>query len=513
MQGKRLNLNYPSPSVLKNAGDGDLFDFDRNLDLNQTDAGLIGHELFDYLSEIPDPEVATIVCSIAQEKLRQTFAVLDYFTKTVFSASKNVPGFMAQFKAQYGAATSPARKDFSVLCAQNGNTEMKALTDHIQKTPDFKKFKETYEGVLQRELKGSTNLAIQNIAEQLKEAVDFNQHVIRRKNFKKRVIPPPSVLNISECYKIKSFDNLHFEKVNCIDICPFSKLQASGSSDGTIRLVDLEDLSAFTELTLAEPQKKAIFSLCIDDKHNIAYVNEDNLLRVINLSLNHCIFTFQGQPLKELTDEIPDQAIQYTHNYRHLVFRTGAKQINFFLVNNNYVMEKKILTSDKIRDFSIAATCDYLATASYEALETEIYETTNGQLVSKFKFDTPIFVVKWAPNGIHLVFGAGNGKVYLLEFAKYHDKSLRILHMFDEVFSVSSNIAALSVSCDSQFAAVGSKYNDYRVKILNLWDRCEQIALPANLHTFNVSSVRFSRNGKILATCSEDTTVKSLLLR
>lgn len=513
MNSQKLNLNYPSAGHLKNPGDNFLMGLDESLDLNQTAAGLIGHDLFDYLSEIPDPDVSTIVCSIAQEKVRQTFAVLDYFTKAVFSASKNVPGFIAAFKASFSTPASQIRKDFSVMSASHGHAEMKTLTDHIQKVADFKKYKETYDTVLQRELKAGANLSILNISEQLREAVDFSQHVIRRKNFKKRAIPPPSVLNISEVFKVKAFDNLHYEKVNCVDICPYNKLQASGSSDGTIRLVDLEELSVFSELTLTEPQKKAIFSLCIDDKHNIAYVNEDNLLRVINLSMNHCVFSFQGQPLKELTDEIPDQAVQFTQNFRHLVFRTGAKTINFFLVNNNYAMEKKITTSDKIRDFSIAATCDYLATASYEALETELYETTNGQLVSKHKFDTPIFAVQWAPNGIHLIYGAGNGKVYLLEFAKYHDKSLRVLHMFDEVFSVSSNVAALSVSCDSQFAAVGSKNGDYQVKILNLWERCEQIALPANMHTFNVLSVKFSRNGRILATCSEDTTVKSLLLR
>jgi WD40 repeat protein len=453
------------------------------------------------------------VCSLAQEKVRQTFAVIDYFTKAIYSASKNVPGFISHFKESFGINTTQSRKEFSVMAAQHANAEIKALTDHIQKVQDFKKFRETYDTVLQRELKAGANLSMYNIADQLKEAVDFNEHLIRRKNFKKRAIAPPSVLNISECYKIKAFDNLHFEKVNCVDICPFSKLQASGSSDGTIRLVDLEDLTVFSELTLKEPQKKGIFSLCIDDKHNITYVNEDNLLRVINLSLNHCVFTFQGQPLKELTDQIPEQTVQYTRDYRHLVFRTGPRTINFFLPNNNYVMEKKIMTSDKILDFSIAATCDYLATASYEALETEIYETTNGQVVSKYKFDTPIFVVQWAPNGIHLVYGAGNGKVYLLEFSKYHDKSLRVLHCFDEVFSVASNVAALSVSCDSQFAAVGSRNSDYRVKILNLWERCEQVVLPDNLHSFNVQAVKFSRNGKILATCSEDTTVKSLLLR
>lgn len=514
MKGKDLNLNYPRQPAESPMTMGDnMFNFDNNIDLNQTQGNIIAHDLFDYLSDIPDPDVATIVCSIVQEKVKQAYAVVDHFTKAIANASKLIPTFDSQFKAAFKDATGSARKEISVLFAKEASVCIKALTEHITKVKDFKQYKANFESDLQRDLKTASGLSIQAIADSLKEAVDFNQHVIRRKNFKKRAIPPPTVLNITECYKIKHFDSMHIEKVNCIDICPFNKLQASGSSEGQIKLVDLEEMSQFDELTIQEPSKKGIFSLCINDKHHITYVNEDNLLRVIDLSMNHCIFKFQGQPLQELTDEIPDQAVQYTHNFKHLVFRSGARQINFFSTTYGYQLEKKVLTTDKIRDFSIAATCDYLATASYEALETEVYETTNGQLVSKLKFDVPIFVVQWAPNGIHLVFGAGNGKVYLVEFSKYHDKSLNLIHVFEEVCSVSSAIAAISISCDSQYVAVGSRNSDYKVKILNLWERCVQISLPDNLHTYNVQAVRFSRNAKLLATCAEDTTVKTMMLR
>lgn len=176
-------------------------------------------------------------------------------------------------------------------------------------------------------------------------------------------------------------------------------------------------------------------------------------------------------------------------------------------------VEKKLSTEDKIRDFSVAAACDYLATASYEALQTEIYETTAGTPIAKLKFDSPVCSVQWAPNGIHIVYGAGNGKVYLVEFSKFHDRSLRVIHTFEGLFSISSNIYCVSVSHDSQYVAVGARNGDYRVKVLNLWERSEQIALPSDLHTFNVQGVRFSKNSKMLATCSEDTTVKLLLLR
>lgn len=480
--------------------------------LDETLADWNTKDLFNYISDIPDPDVAGIVCSLAQEKLKQTFAVLDQFVKSTLSAIKAFPDFSLQFKGNFGPE-GKLRTEYLTTLAKDANQELKILLDHIFKLGSYRQGKDAYEVGLNAELKLAAGLSIQHMSEQLKELVDYNQHVIRRRNFKKRAEPVPPVRTLTECYKQKDFDNIHKEKVNCVDICPFSKLMASGSSDGTIKFVDLDDLTYFPEMTIVEPQKKQIFSLCIDNQHNIAFVNESNLLKVVNLSTNHAFFSYQGQSLQELTDEVPDQAVQFTPDSRHLVFRSGAKEIVFFQTQNKMAQEKRLILENKIRDFSIAATCDFLATASYEALETEIYGCNTGHLVSKHKFEIPIFTVQWAPNGIHLLFGGGNGKIILVEFSKYHDKSLRVIHTFEGLFSVCSNIAALSISYDSQFAAVGARNGDYKVKVLNLWERRVQISLPENLHTYNVQAVRFSRNGKVLATCAEDTTVKALLLR
>jgi WD40 repeat protein len=503
-EGAKLNLNYPKAGPLP-----PMNPFESVLDETMD---FIGRDLFTYLCEIKDPDIAAILCAVSQEKVRQTFSVLDNFVKAAWAACSAMPDFAVQFKQLFQTPDCKSRQEFSALIGKNGTAELKHLTDHITKLTSYKKTKDSYESSLNAELKLSANLSVQNIADQLKELVDFSQHTIRRKNFKRRSPPAPAVQTLTECYKQKDFDNLHKEKVNCVDICPYSRLLASGSSDGTIRFVDLDDLAVFKELVLTEPEKKGIFSLCIDNNHSVAYVNESNLLRVVDLSLNHVIFKYQGQVLGELTDEITEQTVQFTPDFKHLAFRSGPKTILFFC-RKTLALERKIETKDKIRDFSVAAACDYLATASYEALETEIYETYAGHLVSKTKFDSPVFSVQWAPNGIHLLFGAGNGKAYLVEFAKYHDKSLRVMHVFDNLFSLSSGVSAISISLDSQFAAVGSRNGDFKVKILNLWERQVQLKLPDDLHTYNVSSVKFSRNGKYLATCSEDTTVKVLLLR
>lgn len=505
---KKINLDYPKASPYKT---DQLFDFGNNNILDQTNDLLI-NDLFSYLCEIPDPDISATLCMLSIEKVKQTFNILDNYIKTVWSACKLIPDFAAQFKALFSGPDAKSRFEVVAFMSKNGASELKMLTDFIPKLASYKKTKDQLDQSVNLEMRHSENLHIQGIADQIKELVDFNQHTIRRRNFKRRIDPVPTIHSIRQCHKILDFDNLHKERVNTLDICPFNKLMASGSSDGAIKFVDLDDQKCFSDLTIVEPQKKGILSLCIDDKHNIAYVNEDNLLRIINLSLNHCSLQLQGQPLLEMTDELSDETVQYTADFRYLVFRSGSKQI-VFINTSTHKIERKLDTEDKIRDFSVSVACDYLATASYEALETEIYETNTGSLVSKFKFDTPVFAVQWAANGIHLVFGGGNGKIIVLEFSKYHDKSLRVLHTFENIFSISSNIAAISVSNDSQFVAVGSRNGDQRVKILNLWERTVQVSMPDNMHSYNVQSVKFSRNGKYLASCSEDTTVKVMLLR
>jgi WD40 repeat protein len=289
-------------------------------------------------------------------------------------------------------------------------------------------------------------------------------------------------------------------------------LLASGSTDGTVQFVDLDDMEHFKDITIKEPNKKGIFSVCFDNKHNLAYVNEDNLLRVHSLSMNHTVFTYKGEALTEWTDFIPDQAAQFTSDFSKLVFRAGPKLIVFLNLALQGV-EKKITTNDKIDDFSISAQMDYLATASYEALETEIYETATNNLTAKLKFESPVKIVQWANNGIHLVYGAGNGRVYLVEFTKYFNKTLNILYTFNGLFSMSSIISSVSISSDSQYAAVSCKNTDFKVKLLNLWERKVQVSLPDDHHTYNVECTRISKDGKFLASCSEDTTVKLVYLR
>lgn len=71
----------------------------------------------------------------------------------------------------------------------------------------------------------------------------------------------------------------------------------------------------------------------------------------------------------------------------------------------------------------------------------------------------------------------------MCEFSRFK-RTLTHLHTFEMLFSseyftkanfnfilVSSNINAISISSDSQFAAIGSSNGDYGVKIIDLWEK------------------------------------------
>ena len=54
---------------------------------------LIGRDLFAYVSEINDLEVSAALCSIAQEKIKQAFSVIDHIVKLAWVASTRMPDF------------------------------------------------------------------------------------------------------------------------------------------------------------------------------------------------------------------------------------------------------------------------------------------------------------------------------------------------------------------------------------------------------------------------------------
>lgn len=142
--------------------------------------------------------------------------------------------------------------------------------------------------------------------EELRDVADYKHHVIMQKLVVKKFQPAPVIQNMSKVVQIMKFDSLHNESVNCVDIDPLGKLLVSASSDGTMRFIDLETMSQIPELILRPRNKHKIMAICIDDKHNVAYVDEKNKISIYSINQGKVIAEYKGGDLSELTDIIPN---------------------------------------------------------------------------------------------------------------------------------------------------------------------------------------------------------------
>lgn len=58
---------------------------------------------------------------------------------------------------------------------------------------------------------------------------------------------------MNEAKVIKNFNDTFKSSVNCIDICPWSKILVSASSDGTARIVDLDTCRLMQDPVISDP--------------------------------------------------------------------------------------------------------------------------------------------------------------------------------------------------------------------------------------------------------------------
>jgi hypothetical protein len=72
---------------------------------------------------------------------------------------------------------------------------------------------------------------------------------------------------------------------------------------------------------MKDPDGHSIKSVALDNKNNVAYVNDQNVLRIFSLLAQKNIAMYQGGSLQDYTDSIPPEVIQFTGNYHYLAFR------------------------------------------------------------------------------------------------------------------------------------------------------------------------------------------------
>ena len=126
--------------------------------------------------------------------------------------------------------------------------------------------------------------------------------------------------------------------------------------------------------------------MCIDDKHNVAYVDSSNKLSIFSIEQGKVIAEYQGGYLSELTDIIPAQACQFTSDYNYLAFRSESGKIILFDMLTKSIV-KEYNSSEKIHDFSISPQRDYMAFAIYSECMTEIHDIKDGSKISELDLD------------------------------------------------------------------------------------------------------------------------------
>ena len=196
-------------------------------------------------------------------------------------------------------------------------------------------------------LKPLPNQNVHRLMQELKEMADYSHQKILKKIEVKKLVYPQVIHNLKKMKKINHFNNVHADSVNCIDICPFGKLLVSASNDGTIKMIDLEALDPVKDLVIRDRNNRAIKSVCIDDKHTIAYVNQDNVLRMYSIDEGLITAEYHGDKMDEYNEFIPTKACQFTSDFNYICFRSSSKKVTIFDVKTKQIV-KEINTNELI---------------------------------------------------------------------------------------------------------------------------------------------------------------------
>lgn len=173
---------------------------------------------------------------------------------------------------------------------------------------------------------------------------------------------------------------------------PYGKILVSGSNDGYLKFLDLETMTSIDELVYKPYSDTKIKSVCIDDKHNVAFVDASNKLNIFSIEQGKVIAEYQGGYLSELTDIIPAQACQFTSDYNYLAFRSEPEKIVLFDMLTKSIV-KQYSSTEKINDFSISPQRDYMAFAIYSECMTEIHDIKDGTKITDLDLDCEISIL------------------------------------------------------------------------------------------------------------------------
>ena len=172
-------------------------------------------------------------------------------------------------------------------------------------------------------------------------------------------------------------------------------------------------------------------------------------------------------------------------------------------------IQREFTYDEKIVDYSISSNLEYIALVGYYGSFTKVKDCVTDDVVCEYKFDFPIHAVECCNDNKTIVYGLGNGLIAHMQYDAA-GKTMSCIRMIEGLFKVGTDVSSLSVSLDSRFLVAGTSVGDYAVKVIDLSDG-KMINDYPELHSYNVKSVRISRNSRFIATGAEDSTYKLLV--
>ena len=311
-----------------------------------------------------------------------------------------------------------------------------------------------------------------------------------------------------------------------------SKILASGSQNGTIKLWNVEEGKQITTLSSLEQDKKQIWS--IDFSHNgqlLASGNDDSIVNLWAVKTGKFIGKLELEkttgPIHSIAFRPPGKDDQNSFDFQlaigsddttvrlwNLTIKENEK--NEFEIWKEETYESKLIqVRSSVRVVAFSSGGNYLAIGSDDSM-IRLWKFTdtdrksfNGKIDKELRGHTNrIWAVAFSPKESGKTDQESQSQQHLLASGS-DDKSLKFWNISKSeclrtLKGYTNRIWAVAFSPDGKILASGN--DDHTVRLWNIDKPEEETILPG--HTNRVWSVAFSPDSKILASASDDNSVR-----